>query len=77
MIIDSTEGNIGIPIGNQSSQLFALLYLNNLLQFALHIVLATVAHLPDYCARFGQIRMKAQEINTVSQRVNVRFVVQR
>ena len=28
MIIDSTEGNVGIPIGNQSSQLFALLYLN-------------------------------------------------
>ena len=33
MIIDSTEGNIGIPIGNQSSQLFALLYLNNLDHF--------------------------------------------
>lgn len=30
MIIDSTEGNIGIPIGNQSSQLFALLYLNGM-----------------------------------------------
>lgn len=29
MIIDSTEG-VGIPIGNQSSQLFALLYLNGL-----------------------------------------------
>lgn len=29
MIIDSTEG-VGIPIGNQSSQLFALLYLNRL-----------------------------------------------
>lgn len=28
MIIDSTEGNVGIPIGNQSSQLFALLYLS-------------------------------------------------
>ena len=49
----------------------------HLLQFALHIVLATAAHLPDNCARFGQIRMKAQEINTVPQRVNVRFVVQR
>ena len=30
MIIDSTEGNVGIPIGNQSSQLFALLYLSSL-----------------------------------------------
>lgn len=30
MIIDSTEGNVGIPIGNQSSQLFALLYLNGM-----------------------------------------------
>lgn len=30
MIIDSTEGKVGIPIGNQSSQLFALLYLNGL-----------------------------------------------
>ncbi len=29
MIIDSTEG-VGIPIGNQSSQLFALLYLSDL-----------------------------------------------
>lgn len=28
MVIDSTEGNVGIPIGNQSSQLFALLYLS-------------------------------------------------
>ena len=33
MIIDSTEGNVGIPIGNQSSRLFALLYLNNLDHF--------------------------------------------
>ena len=33
MIIDSTEGNIGIPIGNQSSQLFALLYLSGLDHF--------------------------------------------
>ncbi len=33
MIIDSTEGNIGIPIGNQSSQLFALFYLNGLDHF--------------------------------------------
>lgn len=30
MIIDSTEGNVGIPIGNQSSQIFALLYLSSL-----------------------------------------------
>lgn len=30
MVIDSTEGNVGIPIGNQSSQLFALLYLNRM-----------------------------------------------
>lgn len=30
MIIDSTEGNVGIPIGNQSSQLFALLYLDDM-----------------------------------------------
>lgn len=30
MIIDSTEGNVGIPIGNQSSQLFALLYLDGM-----------------------------------------------
>lgn len=29
-IIDSTPGNVGIPIGNQSSQIFALLYLNKL-----------------------------------------------
>lgn len=29
-IIDSTEGNVGIPIGNQTSQLFALLYLSGL-----------------------------------------------
>ena len=33
MIIDSTEGNVGIPIGNQSSQLFALLYLNRMDHF--------------------------------------------
>lgn len=33
MIIDSTEGNVGLPIGNQTSQLFALLYLNNLDHF--------------------------------------------
>ena len=33
MIIDSTEGNVGIPIGNQSSQLFALLYLSPLDHF--------------------------------------------
>ncbi len=32
LIIDSTEG-IGIPIGNQTSQLFALLYLNSLDHF--------------------------------------------
>lgn len=32
MIIDSTEG-IGIPIGNQSSQIFALLYLSGLDHF--------------------------------------------
>jgi RNA-directed DNA polymerase len=30
MIIDSTEGNVGLPIGNQTSQLFALLYLNDM-----------------------------------------------
>ena len=30
LIIDSTPGNVGIPIGNQSSQVFALLYLNKL-----------------------------------------------
>lgn len=30
MIIDSTEGEVGIPIGNQSSQLFALLYLSGM-----------------------------------------------
>lgn len=30
MIIDSTEGDVGIPIGNQSSQLFALLYLSGM-----------------------------------------------
>lgn len=29
-IIDSTPGGVGIPIGNQSSQLYALLYLNKL-----------------------------------------------
>lgn len=33
MIIDSTDG-IGIPIGNQSSQLFALLYLSEIDHFA-------------------------------------------
>lgn len=33
MIIDSTNGNVGIPIGNQSSQLFALLYLSPLDHF--------------------------------------------
>lgn len=32
MIIDSTEG-VGIPIGNQSSQIFALLYLSDLDHF--------------------------------------------
>ena len=30
MIIDSTDDGVGIPIGNQSSQLFALLYLNGM-----------------------------------------------
>ena len=29
-IIDSTPGDVGIPIGNQSSQIYALLYLNKL-----------------------------------------------
>jgi retron-type reverse transcriptase len=33
MIIDSTEGNEGIPIGNQSSQLFALSYLDGMDHF--------------------------------------------
>lgn len=33
MIIDSTEGGVGIPIGNQSSQLFAILYLSGLDHF--------------------------------------------
>lgn len=32
-IIDSTPGEVGIPIGNQSSQIFALLYLNELDHF--------------------------------------------
>jgi len=32
-IIDSTPNGIGIPIGNQSSQIFALLYLNKLDHF--------------------------------------------
>lgn len=46
------------------------------LQFALHIVLASAAHLPDYRARFGQVSVKSQEIHPVPKRVNVRFVVQ-
>ena len=29
----STEGNVGIPIGNQTSQLFALLYLDGMDHF--------------------------------------------
>ena len=33
LIIDSTEGNVAIPIGNQTSQLFALLYLDGLDHF--------------------------------------------
>ncbi len=33
MIIDSTEGNTGIPIGNQTSQLFALAYLSGMDHF--------------------------------------------
>jgi len=33
LIIDSTEGNVGIPIGNQTSQLFALLYLDDMDHF--------------------------------------------
>ena len=33
LIIDSTEGNVGIPIGDQTSQLFALLYLDGLDHF--------------------------------------------
>lgn len=33
LIIDSTEGNVGIPIGNQTSQLFALIYLDGLDHF--------------------------------------------
>lgn len=32
-IIDSTPGDVGIPIGNQSSQIYALLYLNELDHF--------------------------------------------
>ena len=32
-IIDSTPGGVGIPIGNQSSQIYALLYLNKLDHF--------------------------------------------
>lgn len=33
LIIDSTEGDIGIPIGNQTSQWFAVLYLSDLDHF--------------------------------------------
>ena len=46
------------------------------LQFALHIVFASAAYLPDNCACFGQISVKSQEIHPVPKRVNVRFVVQ-
>ena len=51
--------------------------IGKLLQFPLHVVFTAAAHLADNCARFGQVRMKAQEINTVFQWVNVRFRIQR
>lgn len=37
-IIDSTPGNVGIPIGNQSSQIYALLYLNKLDHFVKEVL---------------------------------------
>lgn len=37
-IIDSTPGNVGIPIGNQSSQIFALLYLDQLDHFVKEVL---------------------------------------
>lgn len=37
-IIDSTPGNVGIPIGNQSSQIFALLYLDPLDHFVKEVL---------------------------------------
>lgn len=37
-IIDSTPGNVGIPIGNQSSQVYALLYLNELDHFVKEVL---------------------------------------
>lgn len=38
LIIDSTPGEVGIPIGNQSSQIFALLYLNQLDHFVKEVL---------------------------------------
>ena len=37
-IIDSTPGEVGIPIGNQSSQIYALLYLNKLDHFVKEVL---------------------------------------
>lgn len=37
-IIDSTPGDVGIPIGNQSSQIYALLYLNKLDHFVKEVL---------------------------------------
>lgn len=37
-IIDSTPGGVGIPIGNQSSQIYALLYLNKLDHFVKEVL---------------------------------------
>ena len=37
-IIDSTPGNVGIPIGNQTSQIFALLYLDPLDHFVKEVL---------------------------------------
>lgn len=37
-IIDSTPGDVGIPIGNQSSQIFALLYLDPLDHFVKEVL---------------------------------------
>lgn len=37
-IMDSTEGEVGIPVGNYTSQIFANIYLNEVDQYAKHVL---------------------------------------
>lgn len=61
-IIDSTPGNVGIPIGNQSSQIFALLYLDPLDHFVKEVlrVLYYGRYMDDFLLA-GKTKQELQE----------------